>query len=282
MNTLTKEGIYALKAGDKAKARKLLEAAIQEDNCDVQAWMWLSGAVETDQERIECLQQVLRIDPNNTVAARGLAQLVASGKVTIQHASPQTAAPQAEKSNPAIPAVKHQSTGQDGEVKLSTIREQAIQRTASVPGKPQEKVIFKVKPSLLPTLIRSGFLFIFIGALAYILNQIDTTVAIVTSIFIALLALGRIARVILLLLFSQYILTTRSLIVQTGILSRNRKTIPIHKIQDVAFKQSVLERLFSIGDVIVESAGEKGAIHLYDLDNCQKRTDQILRLIQRE
>lgn len=74
MNELTQRGINALRAGDPATARSLLSAAVKQDPNDSTAWLWLSGAVEGDEERIQCLEQVLRLEPDNAAAARGLAK----------------------------------------------------------------------------------------------------------------------------------------------------------------------------------------------------------------
>jgi hypothetical protein len=89
MNILTQQGIQALKAGDKARATQLFDQALEQDPRDIQAWMWLSAAVDSDEERILCLEQVLLIDPNNSVAQRGLAKL----RATARNAKPDTAPP---------------------------------------------------------------------------------------------------------------------------------------------------------------------------------------------
>ena len=75
MDELTNQGIEALKTGDRARARYLLRTALEKDLDNLQAWIWLSGAVELDDEKLECLQQVMRIDPGNPTAARGIARL---------------------------------------------------------------------------------------------------------------------------------------------------------------------------------------------------------------
>jgi hypothetical protein len=77
MNELTQRGITALKSGDRVTARKLLAGAIQQDANDIVAWLWLTATVDNDEDRIACLEQVLKIDPNNQVAERGLAQIQA-------------------------------------------------------------------------------------------------------------------------------------------------------------------------------------------------------------
>lgn len=69
---LTTQGIAALKAGDKAKARQLLKAAVASNPNDEVAWLWLSGTVESNEERFDCLKKVQSINPNNEAARLGL------------------------------------------------------------------------------------------------------------------------------------------------------------------------------------------------------------------
>lgn len=75
-DTLTREGIAALKAGQQVIARNLLARATEIDPRHEQTWLWLSGAATRDTERMHCLQQVLTINPNNDSAHRGLALLL--------------------------------------------------------------------------------------------------------------------------------------------------------------------------------------------------------------
>jgi hypothetical protein len=82
-----KQGIAALKAGQKAEARRLLAQVVQQDKNNETAWLWLSGAVDTDRERIHCLRETLRINPNNEHARRGLEKLESKAPVLrpVQH-----------------------------------------------------------------------------------------------------------------------------------------------------------------------------------------------------
>lgn len=75
VNAMVKEAIRILKAGDKAGARALLEQATQLDSYNEQAWLWLSGVVETDEDRLTCLNNVLFINPSNAHAKQGVAML---------------------------------------------------------------------------------------------------------------------------------------------------------------------------------------------------------------
>jgi tetratricopeptide (TPR) repeat protein len=85
-----KEGITAVKKGDRIQGRELLEKVLAADERNEQAWLWLSGAVDSAEERQICLENVLAINPDNALAQNGLARLAqadpqrsASGKVQI-------------------------------------------------------------------------------------------------------------------------------------------------------------------------------------------------------
>jgi hypothetical protein len=77
LNNSLQEGMKALRAGEKGRAKLLFLEALRQDRDNIQAWLWLSGAVETDKERIACLKEVLRIDPAHSAALRGLERLSA-------------------------------------------------------------------------------------------------------------------------------------------------------------------------------------------------------------
>lgn len=68
-------GITAVKNGDRRHGRALLEAVLEADERNEMAWLWLSGAVETTEERQICLENVLAINPANALAQKGLAKL---------------------------------------------------------------------------------------------------------------------------------------------------------------------------------------------------------------
>jgi hypothetical protein len=77
MNETTQKGIAALKSGNRTQARQLLASAVLENDHDVTAWLWLAAALEKDEDRLRCLHQVLRIDPENAAARQGIVQIEA-------------------------------------------------------------------------------------------------------------------------------------------------------------------------------------------------------------
>ncbi|HEV8652753.1 MAG TPA: PH domain-containing protein [Actinomycetes bacterium] len=66
---------------------------------------------------------------------------------------------------------------------------------------------------------------------------------------------------------THFVLTTDRLIFRRGFLSRYAREIPLERINDVTFSQSVFERLLGAGDLVIESAGEHGQNTFYNIRN---------------
>lgn len=67
------EALEAIQAGERARARDLLTRLLKTQPNQSDYWLWMSAAVDTPKERVYCLKQALREDPQNTAAERGLA-----------------------------------------------------------------------------------------------------------------------------------------------------------------------------------------------------------------
>jgi uncharacterized membrane protein YdbT with pleckstrin-like domain len=66
------------------------------------------------------------------------------------------------------------------------------------------------------------------------------------------------------------------LTLESGFLSRTRRTVDMAKIQDVTVRQSFGQRLMNTGDLLLESAGESGAMGIQNLDRPREIADGIL------
>lgn len=76
MNTdKLKAGIDALKQGDRRKARRLLGQVINEDPANAIAWWYLQAVLDTSEQRIHALRQVLRLQPDHVQARAILERL---------------------------------------------------------------------------------------------------------------------------------------------------------------------------------------------------------------
>ena len=74
MSESIKQAESAIKAGDTKHAFELLRKALAEDPNSERAWWIMSGLVQRS-ERVNCLEQVLRINPENQFARDALARL---------------------------------------------------------------------------------------------------------------------------------------------------------------------------------------------------------------
>jgi hypothetical protein len=72
VESLLVEGQDAALRGDKAAAWSLFTQVVETDPHNEQAWLWLSGIVETPEDRQTCLENVLVSNPANASAARAL------------------------------------------------------------------------------------------------------------------------------------------------------------------------------------------------------------------
>jgi hypothetical protein len=73
---LLDQAIEAINSGNKQSGRWLLTDLLNDDPYHEEAWLWLALVVDTREERIQCLEQVLAINPYNEDARRELAMLL--------------------------------------------------------------------------------------------------------------------------------------------------------------------------------------------------------------
>jgi tetratricopeptide (TPR) repeat protein len=66
------EAQTAIGLHDKKKAREILRRLIKADSHNIEYWLWLSVSVDTPREITYCLQEALKIDPDNKIAKKGL------------------------------------------------------------------------------------------------------------------------------------------------------------------------------------------------------------------
>jgi uncharacterized membrane protein YdbT with pleckstrin-like domain len=69
--------------------------------------------------------------------------------------------------------------------------------------------------------------------------------------------------------------------IESGFLSRTRRTFDTAKIQDVTVKQSLGQRIIGTGDLVLESAGENGSIYIPNLDRPRVIADAIVNSSKR-
>ena len=98
---LYQRGVAAARGGQKRVAAGLLTRSLRLDPRNEGAWLWLSGVLESPQQIAFCLQAVLRINPANEHALKGMRWL--EGRGLLADAEPQASA--ISTPLPAAPAV---------------------------------------------------------------------------------------------------------------------------------------------------------------------------------
>lgn len=77
MDDLLQQGIKLYKDGKRDEARKIFINVIKQSPNNERAWGWMYDVSNVDKDRIYCLRQMLRINPNNEKARQLLNQLTA-------------------------------------------------------------------------------------------------------------------------------------------------------------------------------------------------------------
>jgi uncharacterized membrane protein YdbT with pleckstrin-like domain len=72
-----------------------------------------------------------------------------------------------------------------------------------------------------------------------------------------------------------FVITSHRLIFRTGVLAKSGIEIPLERINNVNFHQSILERVLGAGDLLIESGGEDGQSRYTDI----RHPDRVQRLI---
>src|SRR5512139_171039 len=67
-----KAALEAVELGQTARARDLFTRLLRSDSSKAEYWLWMSTLVDSDRERVYCLESALRADPDNQAAKRGL------------------------------------------------------------------------------------------------------------------------------------------------------------------------------------------------------------------
>jgi len=71
-NVMLREAMQAATQGQRNRARDLLTRLLRTDQSNPQYWLWMSAVVDSGPEKIFCLQNVLRLEPDNRAANLGL------------------------------------------------------------------------------------------------------------------------------------------------------------------------------------------------------------------
>ena len=79
---------------------------------------------------------------------------------------------------------------------------------------------------------------------------------------------------------TNFVLTSDRLIYRSGVMSRQSREIPLERLNDVSFHQSILQRILGAGDLLFESGGERGQEQFGSFAHPQDTQNEIHRAIE--
>jgi uncharacterized membrane protein YdbT with pleckstrin-like domain len=75
-------------------------------------------------------------------------------------------------------------------------------------------------------------------------------------------------------LTTRYVLTDQRLVIRTGVIARHGRDVPLDRVNDVSFSETLFERMLRSGTLVVESAGEHVQRELYRMVEDQRAAQQ--------
>ncbi len=105
------------------------------------------------------------------------------------------------------------------------------------------------------------------GSIAGVLTWVTIVLVIIASLRFALRWVSWVT--------TYFVVTTDRVIFRTGVISRRGIEIPLGRVNNVLFNQSLLERLIGAGDLLIESGGESGQQTFTDVRNPDRVQNSI-------
>ena len=143
-----------------------------------------------------------------------------------------------------------------------------------------EHKIFTVRPTLM--FVKVGYALSVIGAIAAVILLawlgLPWWIALPAALALLLIpAYYHIKRNMI-----RYTVTDSKIEIDTGLISRTTRNIPLSKIQDVTVSATIPQRILGFGDVVVDNASEVGGTTvLKNINNPRHYADLLLRELRR-
>lgn len=148
------------------------------------------------------------------------------------------------------------------------------------PDQDLEHTIFTVRPTMLFVKIGYGLAVVAAIALVFLLAWLGAPASISIPLALALLLIP--AYYHMRRNMVRYTVTDSKLQIDTGLIARTTKNIPLSKVQDVTVSASIPQRLMGFGDIIIDNASEiGGSIVLHNINSPRHYADLLLRELRR-
>jgi membrane protein YdbS with pleckstrin-like domain len=143
-----------------------------------------------------------------------------------------------------------------------------------------EHTIFTVRPTMM--FVKAGYALAVLGgiALVFLLASLGVPASISILLALALLLIPAYYHVRRNMI--RYTVTDAKLQIDTGLIARTTKNIPLSKVQDVTVSATIPQRLMGFGDIIVDNASEiGGSIVMHNIRSPRHYADLLLRQLRR-
>jgi membrane protein YdbS with pleckstrin-like domain len=143
-----------------------------------------------------------------------------------------------------------------------------------------ENTIFTVRPTML--FIKAGYALAGLAGLAlvFFLARLGVPASISIPLGLALLLIPAYYHVRRNMI--RYTVTDSKLQIDTGLIARTTKNIPLSKVQDVTVSASIPQRLMGFGDIIIDNASEiGGSIVMHNINSPRHYANLLLRELRR-
>ena len=79
---------------------------------------------------------------------------------------------------------------------------------------------------------------------------------------------------------TNFVVTTDRLVYRVGVIAKHGKEIPLERVNDISFTQSILERIVGTGDLSIESAGAQSRETFGDIPRPSRVQNEIYRQME--
>lgn len=143
-----------------------------------------------------------------------------------------------------------------------------------------EQTLFTVRPTMV--FVKAGYALAVLAGLALVFFLAWLGVPAWISILLALAILLIPAYYHIRRNMIKYTVTDSKLQIDTGLIARTTKNIPLSKVQDVTVSASIPQRLMGFGDIIIDNASELGgSIVMHNISSPRHYADLLLRELRR-
>lgn len=145
-----------------------------------------------------------------------------------------------------------------------------------------EKQIFSISPTLM--FVKIGYVSAIIGALLLVafLFSFEQLIGIKIHWLISVLLGFSLLLIPAFFHLKQklvrYTLTDSKIVIDQGLISKQTRNIPLHRIQDVTVSATIFQRMLGFGNLVIENANETGGkVVLKNINSPKKYADVLLK-----